>query len=321
MTFLLAGCSSMPDTGEKEGKKYLRCAARVSAAEDRTAEGKGWSLGVEDSIARISIRPAGESVLLGALAGPVTPGPATEENIRKALAAFSKNGVHAIVFAGGAGKTKQDITWTLSRLARTRVPVLVIPGARESYDDFSSAVDEIRETSENLVDMSRVRRADFGSFSIVSIPGFHEPYNLAAGERACSFTRSDLKPIEKLIRNAPSPVMLLAAAPPLDKGENSVDRALGAANAGSEEIADLIKKESVGFGIFSGIADSAGHASALSEAPADAIMESVRHSRAFLNAGTVDAVPLTTVDGSVSTGLYTIIEADGRKMSFSRHWL
>jgi len=321
MTFFQFGCSSMPDTGEKKGHRYLKCAARISAAQDTEAKGEGWSLSVEDSIARISIRPAGESVVLGALAGPVTPGPAADANIQKALAAFREMGVHAVVFAGGAGKTAQDISWTLSRLVRTRVPVLVIPGAGESYDDFSSVVDEIRESSENLVDMSRVRRADFGSLSIVSIPGWHEVHNLAAGERACSFTRADLKPLEKLIRKAPSPVLLFAAAPPRDTGENGVDRALGGANAGSEEIADLIVKESVGFGIFSGIADSAGHASTLSGSPADGIMESAWHSRAFINAGTVDAVPVTTVDGSVSLGLYTIVEVDGRKMRFSIHWL
>jgi hypothetical protein len=311
---LLAGCRGPgePPSGDGKGGPYLRCAPPgddgvretfklpplVITRDGYDLEIKGMDRGV---------------VVLGLMAGLNEPGERTRENISFFLDRFRTAEVQAILVAGGVGLMERDVAQNLEALAAAPVPVLISPGAQESYDVLRDAVAAARKRAPQLIDMTLVRRARLGHISVISLPGYHNSYYLEAKERGCSYEPGDLSDVASLAETDRTTV-LLSASPPRGKGPAAVDLGRGGVNIGDPALAGMMAGAGIGFGLFGHVYEAGGRAT--ESDGVTPVAEGGWKESLFLQAGAVDAVPIRLADGGTSVGMAQIVEFSGPRGRF-----
>lgn len=305
------GRSGDPSSSKSNGDGFLRCAQPYS---DGFKERFSLPpLTIERNGSDVDVKGIKHGlIVVGLLAGITENTQQSEKNVDLFLEKFKNSGVQAIVVAGGLGSTAQQVGAILDNLAKAPVPILVCPGAQENYDIFKNAVRKAREKNPQILDMTRVRRFRIGNVTIVSLPGYHKPFYLEAGERGCAYNKGDLEKTVNLFEKKRTNV-LLSPSPPRGAFEHCVDRGRGHVNIGDEMLAQAMKSSQVKFGLFGHVYESGGHATTNSGA---AVASGVWQESLFIQAGSADAVPVSFVGGGRSTGMAQIVEFSGGRGRF-----
>ncbi len=307
----VAGCGSSadPSSGEQANGPYLRCAPPGS---DGVVESfKLGPLVIKRDGHDLDVRGIDRGVVvLGVLAGINEPDGPTLQNLSFFLDRFKAAEVQAILVAGGVGLAEKDTSGILEALAKAPVPVLISPGAQESFDVVRSRIAHARKGSPQLIDMTLVRRVRMGHISIISLPGYHNPYYLEAGERGCSYEPGDLADVAGLVEKDKTPV-LLSASPPRGKGLAAVDRGRGGVNMGDPALARSLLESKIGFGLFGHVYEAGGKAT--NSDGETSVASGAWQDTLYLQAGAVDSVPLTLVDGGLSVGMAHVVEFSGSR--------
>ena len=301
-----------PKTGKAEGESFLRCAYPVDDGQKERFELS--PLRVERDGLNVVVQGIERGLIVfGILSGLREPSDATLKNIDYFLKQFKDAGVQSILVAGDLGFRQEQIEATLQRLSRAPVPILLIPGAQESFDLFRKAIDNQRRTSPQLLDMTKVRRVTVGNVSVVSIPGYFKPFYLSAGERGCSYTESDLEKLSDLFKNK-GVTFVLSHSPPRSVGEWAVDMGGGGVNTGDLALKRVLQRADVQFGVFGHVYESGGHATGSDgRSP---LASGIWQTSLFLQAGSAEAMPLTLVGGGRSAGMAQIVEISGKRARF-----
>ncbi len=306
------GASGEPDTGEKHGEPFLRCARPY---DDGVLEKfRLPPLEVERNGHSVTVHGITRGlVVFGLLAGITEPTEANLKNVDFFLSQFKAAGVQSILIAGGLGRSADHVNAILDRLARAPVPILLSPGAEENFDIFRKAVETKRKTNPQLLDMTRVRRVRVNNVTVVSLPGHNKPFYLAAGKRGCAYDQDDLEKTASLFEKERTTV-ILAPSPPRGIGQRSVDRSRGGVNIGDTHLARVLASSRVRFGLFGYVYEAGGHAThddSTTQAVPGVWQESL-----FLQAGTSEAVPISLVGEGRSVGMAQIVEFSGRRGRF-----
>lgn len=312
LTVIACGSPGDPGSGDQQGSPYLRCAPPV---DDGVRESfKLAPLVVERDGYDMEIRGIQRgTVILGLIAGIHEPNPATLRNIDLFLDRFKAAGAQAIVVAGGVGLTKDEVTANLKALAAAPVPVLVSPGAQESYDVLRAAIGSLRRQRPQLVDLTQVRRVRLGHVTLISLPGYHNAFYLEAKERGCAYEPGDLDDIKALAKGERLPV-LISASPPRGSSERSVDRGRGGVNIGDPALGKMLGEAGIRFGLHGHVYESGGQATLADRTTP--LATGVWTDSLFVQAGAADAVPLTLVNGGRSVGMAQVVEFSGPRGRF-----
>lgn len=306
---LVIGCRGPgePSSGEQKGSPFLRCAPPI---DDGGRESfKLPPLVVERDGFDMEVRGIERgTVILGLIAGIHEPTPANLGNIAFLLDRFKVAGVQAVVVAGGVGLAREEVQRILEVLSSAPVPVLVSPGAQESYDILRETIAAMRKARPQLIDMTLVRRIRLGHVTLISLPGYHNPFYLEAKERGCAYESGDLSDIESLARGERLPV-LISASPPRGRSERSVDRGRGGINIGDPVLAGMLGRAGIRFGLFGHVYESGGQATL--DDGASPIADGVWSDSLFVQSGAADAVPLSLTNGGRSVGMAQIVEFSG----------
>jgi hypothetical protein len=310
---LAFGCKSgEPGKGEQKGGPYLRCApTRDEGGEESyrlpplSLERDGYDLEIKGT--------GGGTIVIGLLAGLDEAIPETLANVAFLLERFRAAGVQAIAVAGGVGLAEADVERNLSALAAAPVPVLVSPGAQESYDAFREAFKKLHAGKPQLVDMTAVRRVRIGHVTLLSLPGYANAFYLEAKERGCAYEAGDLGDVAALADRDRENV-LLAASPPLGTCRCSVDRGRGGVNIGDPALGAMLRDRKIAFGLFGHVYEAGGRATLADSATG--LGAGVWADSLFVQAGAASAVPVQLVDGGRSVGMAQIVELSGRRARY-----
>lgn len=314
MFLFIGACSGPgePSSGEQEGGPFLRCGP---TRDDGVKESfKLAPLVVRRDGYELEVRGIERGVVvLGLLAGINEPNPATMENLTFFLQRFKAAGVQAVVVAGGVGLLKGEMEGILAGLAKAPVPVFISPGAQESLDVFRESIEKAGKKSPQLIDMTVVRRVRMGHISLISLPGYHDAFYLEARERGCSYEPGDLADVASLAKGDRTTV-IVSASPPLGKGVHSVDRGRGGVNIGDTALERMLVGAQIKFGLFGHVYESGGQAT--QEDGKTPAAQGVWHDTLYVQAGAVEAVPLTLVEGGSSVGMAQVVELSGNRGRF-----
>lgn len=306
---LLGGCRGPgePSSGEQKGSPYLRCAPPV---DDSGRESfKLPPLIVERDGYDMEVRGIERgTVILGLVAGIHEPDPATLGNIAFFLDRFKAAGAQAVVVVGGVGLAREEVQRILEALSAAPVPVLLSPGAQESYDVLRGTIASMRKARPQLVDMTLVRRVRLGHVTLISLPGYHNPFYLEAKERGCAYEPGDLSDIKSLASGERLPV-LISASPPRGRSERSVDRGRGGINIGDPALGSMLSGAGIRFGLFGHVYESGGQATL--DDSSSPVADGVWSDSLFVQAGAADAVPLSLTNGGRSVGMAQVVEFSG----------
>ena len=175
------------------------------------------------------------------------------------------------------------------------------------------SITEKRKKCPQLVDMTAVRRARIKHVSLLSLPGYYNPFYLQAKEQGCSYESGDLEDVASLV-DPKATNILLSPTPPEGQGPDAVDMGRGNTNMGDSELKKMLKKSGIQFGIFGHVYESGGNATSSDGKTKTA--EGVWHNSVFLQAGASDSVPVSLVNGGRAAGMAHIIEFSGKRGRF-----
>lgn len=312
--FLALGCRGKAevDSDSRDDENFLRCAEPKSddAVETfhlppLTVERKGYDVDVHGIKRGL--------VVLGVIAGIFEPSEPNLANLQQFLEHFKAAGVQAILVVGGVGAQGEQVEAVVDFLSRAPVPILLVPGALEQFDIFRAIIARARKTTPQVLDMTQTRRVRIGHITLLSLPGYYKPFYLRAGKSGCSVTEDDIgKTLD--LRESKRTNILVSPTPPRGFGPHSVDRSRVGVNAGDEILASLLEKFGVQFGIFGYFYESGGHGTLRDGVTA--VSEGIWQDSLYLQAGSVEALPLRTVGEGWSVGMAQIVEFSGSRARY-----
>ena len=229
------------------------------------------------------------------------------------LERFREGGVQLIAVVGGLGTEAAETEGIVRKLATAPVPILLVPGAEENFDIFRKTIAKYRTQAPQLIDMTRVRRVRVGRLTLVSLPGYRNPYYLSAKERGCSYTEADLAETAALL-DEKGPNVLLSPTPPRGSGVHAPDRTRGQVNIGDPALAGMLQKQKVSFGLFGYAYEAAGHAVLLDGVTP--VQAGIWSESLLLQAGAADALSMSLTGEGRADGVAQIVSFSADRARF-----
>jgi len=282
---------------------------KLMAAEPGPITLAGVQLFARGAVLRPRQKPSPGRLKLGVLGDTRQALPATLARLRHLAKQMKRLGAQAIIVLGGIDSTFEGIRDVLAQLS-PKLPVLALPGDRESRSGFSGAAVNV---GQQVVDLILVKALVLPGASLVGVPGYHLPHHLMAAEQGCSYDWADLQALVSLARELPGPRVLLAHGPPRGAGPHAVDRAFGDINIGDPLLGRLLQQGQFAFGLFSHVHESAGRATTLKGEP---VAENQWSTSLLLNVGAVDTVPNQDLQGRWSRGTAALVEVEDRRARY-----
>ena len=310
-TLLFSSCrgSDEPGSSKKNGRSYLKCADIYPSLDNRTIQLGPLILTQKKRELKITGIPS-SIIRIGLLAGIYDGSPETDKNINYFLDRFKAAKVQAIAVAGGVGTTKEQIIHTLVTLSKAPVPLLLTPGANESFPEFEKALQKVTPDYPQFIDMTRIRKVFMKQVVIISLPGYTNTYYLKAKEQGCSFDQDDISNIEDFTDNKHVAV-LLSPTPPLGKGSAASDIGRLSINVGDADILKVMKDADIRFALSGIIYEAGGNAASIKDnAP---VPKNIWSTSFLLQAGSAAATPVVKADKGRLSGMASIVEFSGNK--------
>ncbi len=234
----------------------------------------------------------------------------TLRNLGHFVGEFKKAGITALLVAGDVAETSAGIRDSLEVLANVEVPVLVIPGNRESYGRYRGAMAAAAKEHGNLVDMAQIRLVDAGRFSVVSLPGYYDPRYVHAKD-GCLYRPEHVAALPAIAaQGSGTPKILLAHSPPKAKGKGSIDYADAGANVGDAEMTKMLHtSKAFNAGVYANLHEAGGRAAR------NNLKTKVRPGAwvgdIHLVTGSANAMAWPMLNGRVSHGMAGLLDIDG----------
>lgn len=252
-------------------------------------------------------------LVVGALADVEEATPENLENLRRALAFFQRSEARVIVALGDLGDDAATIARVLRTTASAGRPVLALPGNQEGRGAWRAAMAQLADVPE-IIDLTSVRLVELGDVAFVSLPGYHDPRYVHAGD-ACVYSAEDVEGLEAIFgASKASQRVILAHGPPHQGGRTGLDYTLERENVGDVRLDQALKRAQVPFGLFANIREAGGRATdarGLVVVPAG-----TRSPSLYVNVGAVDAVRWEMNEGPESTGMATVVSLSGGQAYF-----
>jgi hypothetical protein len=263
--------------------------------------------------ARVDADLGGGPVTIGVIGDIKRADDDTLRNLRHFVKEFRKAGVKAVLVAGDVAETSAGARDSLDILATVEVPLLVIPGNRESYGRYKSAMADLGRRHPNLIDMARVRLVDTKRFAVVSLPGYYDPKYVHARD-GCLYRDEHVLALPDIAaKGSGKPMILLAHSPPKASGKGAIDYADAGSNVGDPTMTKMLNaSKAFDVGVYANLHETGGRA-----ARAD-LKTRVRPGTwvkdIHLITGSANAMPWGMLDGSTSEGMAGLLDigADGR---------
>jgi Icc-related predicted phosphoesterase len=260
------------------------------------------------------LKPRGHAdVRLGVINATKDAAAETLANVDDYLAKFKAADVDAILVGGDTAFAEDDIQTVLTHIATAGYPVLVVIGNSEPRSGFNRAVRATWADNHNVINADLVRTYDGDGFHVVSLPGYYDK-RFAGNVAPCLYSGDDLRTLGHLLTNAPAPTVLLTHGPPRQSGKSGLDYAPQAGNVGDEEMADVLARAKLSFGIFGHILEAGGRAT--DATGKHEIKQGAWSDTLFLNPGSANSAPWPMNSGAASYGMAALLTLEGNKAKY-----
>jgi Icc-related predicted phosphoesterase len=260
-----------------------------------------------------STSDADGALKIGVLSATKDDRDATLAAIRSMIARFEKKGVDVIIANGDLASDEFEMEAVFPVLAEAKVLVILLIGNTESCGSFNKIAGETFAKHSHVINGNWVRRFDLDDSTLITVPGYYDRKFTHTGG-ASTYDPEDLVVLEKLIRDAPEPRVLVSHGPPRMKGKAGVDVVSDGTNVGDPAMTELVKNEKLRFGIFGHILEAGGRGSDLTGAKR--LAQKAWHPELYVNAGTLNPDPWTMLDGTTSYGIAMYLEIEAKRARY-----
>jgi predicted phosphodiesterase len=240
--------------------------------------------------------------------------PENAANLKVAFEWMKAEKADAIALTGDLGESAESVQRVVEDAAATGLPVLAIVGNRECAKHFDEGVKAAQAKYKNVINLNQTRVVNFDDLSIVSMPGYFNKSYLHCAE-GCEYTVDDVKALPEIAKAATRPVKLLIShGPPLQAGDQAIDRIYEGANVGDPNLTEVLKTGVFQFGMFGNIQEAGGHATNL--AGDTRVAPETFADSFFFNPGPIDSVRWVMLDGTESIGMAGLIHVKGKQARY-----
>lgn len=248
------------------------------------------------------------TVKIGVLSAIKDKYPQTLQNLTEFLAWFGREGVDVVVLNGDVAYESDDLLRSLELVARTPLPIWVMPGNSDPVAGFNLALRKLSGRYPNLMNASFVRLLQIGPVALISLPGYYDPEFIPGGG-GCQYYADDLTGIEELSRRAEGLPVLVSHGPPKGNHPNAIDFAFDAGNVGDARMNQTMKRARIRLAIFGHILEAGGRA--VRGQGGKAVTAGRWSNSLWVNAGSSSSVEQELHDGDSHRGMAAIVEVDG----------
>ncbi len=317
----------MKDKAEKAKKEKEKSAAEKKVtgdalcfgAEDANApkeafelEGKKYEI-VSNYRFKALDGEAGKPIVIGLLSDIKNFIPKNIENLEGFYAEFKKAGVQAVIVTGDTSEKYEMIKPLFDFLAKKNLPTFVIMGNREKKEDYAKAAAEVHAAAKHFVDMNRIRVAELGPVTLVSLAGYHDA-NYIHNPPGCNYGPKEMETTQRLAEKAATPVILVMHGPAKGEGKDALDLAQEAGNVGDPQINALIAQAKIPFSVCGNIHEAGGKA--VGKDFKTLVAQDTLVTNLYVNTGPADSDPWNMNDGSISKGMAGILTVQGKQAQY-----
>lgn len=296
-----------------DGRASKECAAPLDATApaqvkigDRAAVSTGSKLAFKD-------KDADGKLNFGVL------GPINEDSganilaLRKYLKFFTDEKVDAIIVTGDLPETARGIARSLSELAGSKLPVMVVIGNRECQPEYTKGLALAQKDFSNVINLNQVRAVEFPEATLVSLPGYHDP-NFIQCTSGCRYFKSTVDEVIRAAKESKTPVVLVSHGPPHGGGSQSIDYAANTGNVGDQDINRALQEGKIGFGVFSNIKEAGGRATDV--AGTTLVAQGAAAKELLLNPGPANTALQIMNDKTKGYGFAAVLSVQGQEASW-----
>lgn len=281
-----------PRSFEAGGKKYTQTGYRVEV--ENPDENKETKIGVLSASKDLSSY--------------------TRKNLEATLAWFKKEGAEWIVANGDLAIDEFDFEELIDILAKTQLPTLVVLGNSDSRGSWARIYRSVYEKYPNVFDGTLMRQIVADDVEFWTVSGYHNKAFIHQ-TGACVYKTEDIDLIRRHLEPSnKAPVVLVSHGPPQGKGSRAIDRIADKKNVGDPDLAHLLRKRAIPFGIFGHILEAGGRGVAADLK--SRVRENQYSSKLYLNAGSVSGDPWPMLNGSASYGMALMVEIKSGKARY-----
>ena len=211
---------------------------------------------------------------------------------------------------------KEEIKEVLEVVAKTGLPVFVIPGNHERKSDYESALKEITKKYSNVFDMTKFRIFDGDDVDFVSLPGyqiFKIPGRQFIPDDGFYANPDFIEKTGKLTKGLDDVVVLITHGPPYTHrdGKLGPGTIYSGKDVGDKTTSEMMKEYKIPFSISGHIHEAGGYASTLD---GNFIPPGKFVSEANINFGTLEK--WRNLNGKIYNGMAGILTVKGNKAKY-----
>jgi Icc-related predicted phosphoesterase len=262
-----------------------------------------FAQGVEDA----------KPLTIGVLTDLKTDIPKNIINLKWFYSEFAKANVDVVVVTGDVAEEYDALKKIFSYMGEQGYLTLVIMGNRDKKDEFNRALNDVQGKYKNLVNMNHVRFADLGPATVLSLPGYYDA-NYIHHRPGCEYGQMQVDLVAKLAGETTDPTILISHGPMRGEGATALDSATEAGNVGDPNMAAMILKAQIPFGIFGNIHEAGGKGVGRdfkTVVPQGAFVQSL-----YLNPGPADSDPWNMNDETISRGMAGVFSLKDKQASY-----
>jgi len=204
---------------------------------------------------------------------------------------------------------KLEAIKVLELLAKTNLPILVIPGNHENIDNYNYAIKKAKQSNPNLIDMHQIRLFQSNYFNVISIPGYTDKRYSAPNAFIATplYIKQTKNYISKITNNKPTILLSHGAAKTTNPGPTTYQNQ----DVGNQEIKQLMQQANIKFNIAGNIHEAGGLAVDINN---NKITPNQLTSSLILNAGFLENWKL--INNKQSKGMFTILTIKDNQISY-----
>lgn len=212
---------------------------------------------------------------------------------------------------------EEQVYHVLIEVAKTKLPIFVIPGNHETKESYQNAIEKARDSYSNIIDMTKYKVFEKGSLDFIFLPGYqvieskNRRFIPKEGYYASTEMMCDIGRIAYDLNVKNNTVVLVTHGSPFTGAVRGPGTTYDGRDIGDKVISEIMNNAGIKFSVSGHIHEAGGNGATLN---GKSVGENELSDELHLNAGTLET--WKNIDGNTHEGMAAILTIKEGKASY-----